>query len=44
MARLAMELQLYNLIVYVGAVVGIPFDAAGRGVSIPLRVVGGCLS
>ena len=43
-ARLAMELQLYNLIVYVGAVVGIPFDAAGRGVSIPLRVVGGCLS
>jgi hypothetical protein len=35
-ARLAMELPVYNLIVYGGSVVAIPFDAAGRGVSILL--------
>lgn len=38
-----MELPVYNLIVYGDAVVGIPFDVAGRGVSILLWVVGGCL-
>jgi hypothetical protein len=37
-------LPVYNLIVYGGSVVAIPFDAAGRGVSILLWVVGGCLS
>ena len=35
-ARLAIELPVFNLIVYGGAVVGIPFDIACRGVSIPL--------
>ena len=42
-ARLAMELPVYNLIVYGGAVVGIPFDVAGRGGSILLWGVAGCL-
>ena len=42
-ARLAIELPVCNFIVYGGAVVGIPFDIAGREVSIPLWVVGGCL-
>ena len=38
-----MELPDYNLIVYEDAVIGIPFDVAGRGVSILLWVVGGSL-
>lgn len=42
-ARLAIELPVSNFIVYGGAFVGIPFDIAGREVSIPLWVVGGCL-
>ena len=42
-ARLAIELPVCNLIVYGGAVVGIPFDIACRGVSILLWVIGGCL-
>ena len=42
-ARLAIELPVCNFIVYGGAVVGIPFDIAGREVSIPLWVVGECL-
>ena len=38
-ARLAMELPLYNLIVYGGTVAGVPLNVAGRGVSILLWVV-----
>ena len=41
-ARLAMELPVYNLIIYGCTVVRIPFDVMGRGVSILLWVVGGC--
>ena len=37
-ARLAMELPVYNLIVYGGTVVGIPLHVAGRAVSILLWV------
>jgi hypothetical protein len=37
-ARLAMELPVYNLIVYGGAVVGISLNVAGRAVSILLWV------